>query len=334
MTIDFKPPYWLQGANRQTLLPRFSFNRVRAIGQQFLFDKLSYECIIPANGKTGEFTNSNNEFDGVRLHGSYTPQIQLNAPLFIMIHGWEGRAESIYMLSACERLYRAGFAIFRLHLRDHGPSHHLNRQLFNAARLGEVLDALSYLQQQFPASQYLLAGFSMGGGFALRIAAYAHMAGLDFAKIFAICPLINPEQAAEAIMQQPIYHRFFVKKWQRSLALKHKLFDNLIDPILLTSDNYQVMTDHFVEQHTPFTHTLNYYQQYTIDQTLINKIHIPTFAFLAQDDPILPIASAQNLINTDYVTFYRTSSGGHCGYHENIFGQSWIDKQLVLLAKE
>jgi len=32
--------------------------------------------------------------------------------------------------------------VIQLHLRDHGPSHHLNRELFNSARLPEVVAAV------------------------------------------------------------------------------------------------------------------------------------------------------------------------------------------------
>lgn len=330
--LDFRPPSLLEGANIQTLLPRVSANIIRMQYQNYYLRNHSLEHIIPANGKQGFFEDNVNEMNGVRLHGLYTPQPDPQTkPLYIMIHGWEGGYDSAYMASACKRIYKAGNSIFRLHLRDHGPSHHLNRQLFNAARIGEIFDALRYIQKQFLASSYALVGFSMGGGFALRIASRAHDEGLSFRKVFAVCPLISPEMAADAVMSQKIYHKFFVDKWQRSLKLKSKLFDNFIDPEILNSRHYQEITDYFVEHHTPFKDYLDYYSQYTVSQETINAIQVPTYAFIAKDDPVLPVASAANLANTDHVNLIRTQSGGHCGYHSNIFGSSWIDKQLVRL---
>lgn len=330
--LDFRPPSLLEGANIQTLLPRLSANIIRTQYQNYFLRKRSFEHVIPANGKQGFFENNVNEMNGVRLHGIYTPQPDPETkPLYIMIHGWEGGYDSAYMASACERLYKAGNSIFRLHMRDHGPSHHLNRALFNAARIGEIFDALRYVQSDFKASSYALTGFSMGAGFALRIAARATDEGLHFRKVFAVCPLINPKEAAEAVMSQKIYHTFFVKKWQRSLHLKADLFDNFIDPKILKSKHYQEITDYFVEHHTPFKDCWEYYDQYTIDQGMIESIDIPTYAFIAKDDPVLPVASAADLTNTEQVNLIRTHSGGHCGYHDNIFGSSWIDKQLVAL---
>jgi predicted alpha/beta-fold hydrolase len=45
----------------------------------------------------------------------------------LVLHGWEGSAESCYVLSLGARLLASGFDVLRLNLRDHGESHHLNR---------------------------------------------------------------------------------------------------------------------------------------------------------------------------------------------------------------
>ena len=66
--------------------------------------------------------------DGIRLAGVYNQAGNEPAnSMAILIHGWEGSADSSYMLSLTTRLLEQGVDVFRLNLRDHGDSHHLNK---------------------------------------------------------------------------------------------------------------------------------------------------------------------------------------------------------------
>src|SRR5690606_41569990 len=56
----------------------------------------------------------------------------------ILLRGWEGSSRSAYQLTTAQRLLGLGFDVLRLNLRDHGDSHHLNRELFNSTRSPEV----------------------------------------------------------------------------------------------------------------------------------------------------------------------------------------------------
>ena len=59
----------------------------------------------------------------------------------LILHGWEGSAESCYVVSLGAQLIANGFDVLRLNLRDHGESHHLNREIFHSCRLREVVGA-------------------------------------------------------------------------------------------------------------------------------------------------------------------------------------------------
>jgi len=86
----------------------------------------------------------------------------------VLLHGWEGRSESTYIQLLADTLYRQGVSIARLNFRDHGNTHHLNRGLFHSCRLDEVADAVRAVQDQWQPQQLFLAGFSLGGNFAIR----------------------------------------------------------------------------------------------------------------------------------------------------------------------
>ena len=124
--------------------------------------------------------------DGVRLLAHHATQAAARAAsrpraLAVLLHGWEGSASSLYVLSLGQYLLDRGFDVVRLNLRDHGDSHHLNPEIFHSCRIAEVVGAVQRLQALHPGQALHLAGFSLGGNFCLRVAARAAAAGLDLA---------------------------------------------------------------------------------------------------------------------------------------------------------
>ena len=110
-------------------------------------------------------------------------------------------------------LIDAGVDVFRLNFRDHGPSHHLNTGIFYAVLLDEVFDAVSQIcAAQYPAPTFL-AGFSLGGNFALRIArrcATHPIPGL--AQVVGISPVLDPYKTTDHIDNNRFILKYFLKK--------------------------------------------------------------------------------------------------------------------------
>ena len=88
---------------------------------------------------------------GVRLSGYHSRQEDAGRPeattLVVLLHGWEGSAQSLYVLALGGHLFNLGYDVFRLNLRDHGGSHGLNPGLFHSCRLDEVVGAVARLQR-------------------------------------------------------------------------------------------------------------------------------------------------------------------------------------------
>ena len=92
--------------------------------------------------------------------------------------------------------------MLRLNFRDHGGTHALNRELFHSCRLPEVVGAVARVQALFPEHRLLLAGFSLGGNFCLRVGARARAAGIRIARIVAVCPVLDPATTLVALEQR------------------------------------------------------------------------------------------------------------------------------------
>ena len=169
--------------------------------------------------------------DGVRLLAHENqPAGEANGELVVFIHGWEGSANSSYLLSTAPFLARQGYRVIRLNLRDHGDSHHLNEDLFHSCRLPEVVGAVKSLQTANPETPLSLVGFSLGGNFALRVGSEAEAAGLNLKRIVAICPVLEPAETMRALDTGWYgYRYYFLRKWRRSMFKKSAAFPHLYD---------------------------------------------------------------------------------------------------------
>ena len=113
----------------------------------------------------------------VRLLGYYsrTPAIDRRG-LVMTLHGWEGCSHSNYNLVLGSSLLKAGYDVFRLNLRDHGPGYHadpyqLNKGIFLGSLIDEAAAATHRVAEMAGDTPFFIVGASMGGNFALRLAA-------------------------------------------------------------------------------------------------------------------------------------------------------------------
>lgn len=158
----------------------------------------------------------------VKLTGWHTPKAAAKT-LVVLIHGWEGSHESSYLYGLSCALHRAGHALFRLNLRDHGTTHHgLNEAMFHSARMAEVLDAVRQAQALDGAGRELVViGFSLGGNFALRVGLQGPAAGLKPRLCIGVSPAVNPGSTLRAIDEGPKFvHRYFLDKWRKTIDRK------------------------------------------------------------------------------------------------------------------
>jgi len=266
--------------------------------------------------------------DGVRLLGELSSTPTHTRGLVVMIHGWEGSADSLYLLSSGAQLFAAGFAVFRLNLRDHGPTHHLNPELFNSTRIDEVVGAVRSLQQQLAPKNLYLVGFSLGGNFALRVALRAPGNDIALRKAVAVCPVLDPINTMDNLENGWwVYHDYFRYKWRRSLRKKLVHFPELgYGRDLLKLRTLRAMNDYFVPRYTHFPDTLAYLRGYSIVDDVLEDLAVPCHLISSRDDPVIHSKDLPRLAQNPHLRIELTEYGGHCGFIENYRLHSWIDR--------
>lgn len=315
--VDYRPPSWARNQHVQSLLATVKLRRrfVKSRAQAMI--NASKEVIIECD-------------DGIKLQSFYS-ETSPDAPLVILIHGWEGSHESLYLLSCASTLFDQGFNVIRLNLRDHGDSHHLNQELFHSNRLDEVISAVKQIQTQFKPTTLFLTGFSLGGNFALRVAKHASQNDIQIAKTVAICPALDPKDILEKLENGlSIYIKYFMYKWKRSLRKKQDLFPHLYDiEEALQTESMRTLTEQLVNYYGDYDSINAYFAGYDITGDYLQDLEIKTTVLLAKDDPIIDYSAIYTLPPKSNIQYFLSAHGGHCGFIKNYKLHSWLDEFLL-----
>jgi predicted alpha/beta-fold hydrolase len=266
---------------------------------------------------------------GVRLQCFVSSPPRGSGRPVVVLHGWEGSHESIYVLSLAQLLFEQGFEVVRLNLRDHGETHHLNRELFHSCRLPEVIGALGTLQRQFSGHALNAVGYSLGGNFLLRAAASARESGLDLKQVVAVSPVLDPTETLVALeTAMPGYQGFFVRKWRRSLRKKQVAWPGDYDFADAGSD-LREMTERLVLRHSEFPSLEDYLNGYSITGARLASIDSPAHILTSRDDPMIPVGGLERIARSDSLTVTVTRYGGHCGFIERLEGITWAERFVL-----
>ena len=322
LVAKFAPTGWLANAHFQSIVPSLSLRRPlvasRAKDMLAIADTRIVDC-----------------GDGVRLLGHYSSQEAAGRPpskdLAILLHGWEGSSDSVYVLSLGSHLFNQGCDIFRLNFRDHGPSHHLNEDIFHSCRLDEVVGAVGSIQRSLPDKRITIAGFSLGGNFALRVAAKAPQAGIELARAAAVCPALRPHSTMEVLENGWfIYQQYFINKWKRSLRRKQQCFPKRYDfSQILAQRSIRSMTELLVRNFSEFSDLDSYLNGYAITGDALAHLQVPSHILISLDDPIIPAHDLQHLAGSPNLHVTSIPKGGHCGFMDSFNGASWADRQIA-----
>jgi len=323
----FVPPWRLRHHHVQSIYPSLPLRRPgverRAAGLRQASRELLVDC--------GE---------GVRLLALAARQIDVGrAPadrVAILLHGWEGSANSLYLLSLGQLLFDAGYDVVRLNLRDHGDSHHLNPEMFHSCRIAEVVGAVRELQRQHAGQRLVLGGFSLGGNFCLRVGVHSLNAGIDVSRIVAVCPVLDPEHTLLRLESGwALYREYFVWKWRRSLRRKREAWPDVYSSLddILQLGNLTDMTGRLACGYAGFASLQEYLRGYALVGRMLEplaalrdtRVRIIT----AADDPIIPASDLDRLARSPALEITRTAHGGHCGFYEGGTGPTWIEREVI-----
>ena len=279
---------------------------------------------------------------GVRVLGQCSWQAdRIGCPTLLVVHGLEGSAESSYMLGTAEKALAAGFNVIRLNLRSCGGTVNLTPTLYHAGLTDDLHRIIEELSLVDGLKQLYLAGFSLGGNMALKLAGeYGAGAPEALRGVVAVSPSIHLASCADAIEMRSnlIYRLSFIMSLRRSMRQKARLYPERYDESRLRGIwSIRKFDDVYTAPHSGFRDVADYYERAS-SLPYIKDIAVPVMIIHSQDDPFIPFApfTSQQVTSNPNVTLLAPANGGHCGFisaRPEGDDRFWAEKKIMDFVK-
>jgi len=258
-------------------------------------------------------------------------------PTLVTWHGLEGSATSAYMLATAAKAFARGFNVVRMNVRNCGGTEHLTPTLYHGGLTNDLRVVINELISQDRLPGIIIAGFSLGGNLALKLAGeYADKPPAQLKAVAAISPSVDLQASCDVINQKRnvIYHRNFLYYLKRRLRVKKSLFPDLYDTTgLRLIRSIEQFDDRYIAPAFGFADARDYYAKASA-RRLLKCIRIPTLIIHAQDDPFIPIGPLQAALRepNPHVLLVAPPRGGHVAFisaNSEKEDRFWAENRLV-----
>ncbi len=272
----------------------------------------------------------------VLAHCYWQARPQAHATL-IGLHGLEGSSQAHYMKGMAEKAYVAGLNAVMLNQRNCGGTEALSEGLYHSGLSDDPRAVIAELTQLDRLPAISVAGYSLGGNVALRLAGdYGPDTPPEVRAIVAVSPTMDLGLCVEALERRSnlVYEWNFVRNLKARMRRKDHAWPGRFDLGPLDSvRTVREFDERFTAPHHGFRDADDYYYRAS-SLRVIERVQIPTLILSAEDDPFVPPeqfgepAVAANPRVTVQVTRY----GGHCGYYAGAtpgFDGYWAERRVV-----
>jgi predicted alpha/beta-fold hydrolase len=293
----FRPLFWLRNPHAQTVAgvvwkgSAFPYPTVRRRVRLPDGDQLVLHDTVPAGWRTGD-------------------------PIAVLLHGLGGSHRSGGIVRMARLLLARGIRTVRLDLRGAGAGFHLARGCYNAGCSADVRVALQAIHRSTPDSPLWLAGISLGGNVALKLAGEtADHPVANLTRVAAIAPPVDLAACLELLSQPQnrIYQWHFVRDLLREARRRARLFPDPPLPNFPRRPSLRMFDDLYTAPRAGFRDAAEYYARSSSAQ-FVPQIRVPTLILAARDDPFVAFEPIEQLIRPAHVAVRLTDHGGHGGF--------------------
>jgi predicted alpha/beta-fold hydrolase len=257
-------------------------------------------------------------------------------PTILLLHGLEGSSEAHYILGMAEKAWHRGFNVVRLNQRNCGGTEHLSRGLYHSGLTADPLRVLTELSDRDGLREFGVAGYSLGGNIAMKLAGELGPANpIEIKAVAAVSPVIELEACMRAIErpQNRIYEWNFCRNLQSRMRRKARAFPDAFDLSGLWKIwSIRAFDDRYTAPHHGFDGASDYYHRASA-MRVIDRVARPALIVSAEDDPFVPSAifKAPGVAANPQITTLITRHGGHCAFVGEPNGDDgyWAERQVV-----
>lgn len=243
------------------------------------------------------------------------------SPIIVLLHGLEGSIHSHYIQALLGEAQRRGWRAAVLIFRSCGEQLNLARRFYHSGETSDLAFAIDHLLEEFPESDIVVAGVSLGGNVLLKYlgelgpAAPARIKGAVAASV-----PFDLSRSARHIDKgfSRVYRKSFIKSLKGKALAKLETFPDLVSREAVESAITMIDFDNsFTAPVHGFRDAEDYYLKSSSIRWL-EGISINTLLLNAVDDPFMPrqvlddvraLAERNPALELEF-----TSHGGHVGF--------------------
>jgi predicted alpha/beta-fold hydrolase len=261
-------------------------------------------------------------------------------PVIVLLHGLEGSSSAHYMRGIADKAWTAGWNVVRLNQRNCGGTERLSRGLYHSGLTHDARFVLHELVERDGIAHAAVAGYSLGGNLALKLAGELGDAAPPWLiAICAVSPAMDLTLCTAALERRSnfVYQWNFVRnlkgRMRRKVAAWPGAFS--LEP-LRKIWSVRAFDEAYTAPYHGFRDAADYYYRASA-MRVIDRIRIPTLVLTAEDDPFVPITPFRDpaVTSNPSITVVITPHGGHCAYLErglDGYDGYWAEREVVNFA--
>jgi predicted alpha/beta-fold hydrolase len=256
----------------------------------------------------------------VLCHCHWQPEeVRAERLTVILLHGLEGSSQSQYVTGNANKMWRAGFNVVRMNMRNCGGTESLSPTLYHSGLSGDVAAVMRALTGRYGLMRVALVGYSMGGNLMLKLAGDVGSDAPNTLKaVVGVSPAIDLGESADALHLRVnrLYERRFLSALLKRFRRKAALFPGVYDPQLAEGiGSLREFDDRITALYNGFAGADDYYY-HAAAARVIDRIAVPTLILHALDDPFVRLTDASRALikSNPHITLIEPAHGGHCAF--------------------
>ena len=258
-------------------------------------------------------------------------------PTLLALHGLEGSSLAHYMSGISDKAWAAGWNVVRLNQRNCGNTEHLSRGLYHSGLTHDPLYVLRELIERDGVRAVAVAGYSLGGNLALKLAGeLADRAPAALKAVCAVSPTMDLARCVDALGRRSnvVYQWNFVRNLKARMRRKAAAFPGAFSVDALRRIwTVRRFDDVYTAPHHGFRDSAAYYYRASALR-VVDRIAVPTLILSAEDDPFVPSATFRHaaVAGNPSITVRITPHGGHCAYLErgtDGYDGYWAEREIL-----
>jgi predicted alpha/beta-fold hydrolase len=256
----------------------------------------------------------------------------------VALHGLNGSSHAHYIRGISAKAFAVGMNVVRLNQRNCGDTEHLSAGLFHSGLTHDARHVIDELTEVDGLHDIALAGYSLGGNLALKLAGeYGDDPPRVLRGVAAVSPILEIGLCVHALERprNALYQWNFVRDLKRRMRRKDRWWPGRFDLSKLSSiRTVRAFDEAYTAPHFGFRNADDYYHRASA-MRVVDRIRVPALVITAEDDPFVPVAPFRDprVGGNPYVTLVVCGHGGHCGFVADSNGGEddgyWAENQIV-----